>query len=120
MVRATEGLATGWSWVRILVAHLRNFSNSVYPTLPVSFGGDIKRLDLMLMYQIKGSIIQYTKMEKCHEASAHIFRYQEYQKARTAVSELLIIAHKCSVHVFVKILYQTQRNHIIIQPMDHE
>ena len=39
------GLATGWSWPDLNPATatlLRNFGDSVYPTLPVSFGGDNK------------------------------------------------------------------------------
>ena len=37
------GLATGWSWPGsnpAAATSLRNFGNSVYPALPVSFGGD--------------------------------------------------------------------------------
>ena len=39
------GRATGWSWPGLNPAaatSLRNFGNSVYPALPVSFGGDTK------------------------------------------------------------------------------
>ena len=33
---------TGGRGLRILVEPPRNFGNSIYPTLPVSFGGDTK------------------------------------------------------------------------------
>ena len=45
------GLATGWSWSGsnpAVATSLRNFGNSIYPTLPVSFGGDTKSLRSLL------------------------------------------------------------------------
>ena len=42
MVRAQDCMVTDESWVRIMVEPLRNFFNSVFPALPVSFGGDTK------------------------------------------------------------------------------
>ena len=42
------------SWVRILVAPLRNFGDSVYPTLPVSFGGDTKTVSPFYLMHVPG------------------------------------------------------------------
>ena len=49
MAAERAGLATEGSWVRILVEPLRNFGNSVYPALPVSFGGENKSLGLFYL-----------------------------------------------------------------------
>ena len=42
VVRVQHWRTKAGSWVRILLAPLRNFGNSVYQTLPVSFGGETK------------------------------------------------------------------------------
>ena len=51
--------STGWSMVRVPLRKnfsLRNFGNSVYPALPVSFGGDSKsRRSLLSGVYARGS-----------------------------------------------------------------
>ena len=56
-----EDSGTNYFKTHVLVEPLRNFGNSVYPTLPVSFGGDTKsRRSLLSGVYARGSKIPQT------------------------------------------------------------
>ena len=70
------GLATAWSRVRIPLRQLnslRNFGNSVYPALPVSFGGDTKgRRSLLSGVYARGSKRSHqSALEMCNLWTPH-------------------------------------------------
>ena len=46
-----------------MIGHLRNFGNTIYPTLPVSFGGDTKlKADGPLYLSIPGEVKDPTQV----------------------------------------------------------
>ena len=85
------------------VTSLRNFGNPVYPTLPVSFGGDTKsRWPLLSGVDARGSKMSQTgvKCVTCHELhNSEINHSCHWPVLRICFLEYTYLKHTC-IHTF--------------------
>ena len=56
VVRAQDWRPMGLGSNRTGAISIRNFGNSVYPTLPVAFGGDTKAVDPFYLVSMPGEV----------------------------------------------------------------